>query len=133
MTSIVIYEGDLRTTLTHLESKTSINTDAPKDNHGKGEAFSPTDLVATGLAACMMSIMGIYAKQHQLDIVGTKASVQKNMASAPRRISSIDIVMEMPKHNFSEKERKALEHAAHTCPVAQSLHPDLVQHVTFIW
>ncbi|MFM2266638.1 MAG: hypothetical protein RL757_78 [Bacteroidota bacterium] len=133
MTSIVIYEGDLRTTLTHLESQTSINTDAPKDNQGKGEAFSPTDLVATGLAACMMSIMGIYAKQHQLDIVGTKASVQKNMAAAPRRISSIDIVMEMPKHNFSEKERKALEHAAHTCPVAQSLHPDLVQNVTFIW
>ena len=133
MTATVVYEGELRTSLTHLESKTVIQTDAPKDNHGKGEAFSPTDLVATALGACMLSVMGIYARQHNLDLRGATASVQKNMEANPRRIASIDLTVEMPANNFSARERSTLEHVAQTCPVANSLSGDLKQNIQFVW
>jgi putative redox protein len=133
MTSTVVYKGDLRTEMTHLESGTIILSDAPKDNHGKGEAFSPTDLVATGLGACMVSIMGIYARQQGLNIEGTKVDITKIMAANPRRISEIKAVLTMPKRDFSEKDKKALERAALTCPVSQSLSADLVQDISFIW
>ena len=133
MTSTVIYKGDLRTELTHLESGNVILTDAPKDNHGKGEAFSPTDLVATALGSCMLSIMGIYAKQHQLDIEGAKVEIEKGMEANPRRIGRIGAVITMPAKAYSDKDKSALEHAAFTCPVAKSLHSDLVQDVKFVW
>lgn len=133
MTSTVIYKGELRTEMTHLESSTVVFTDAPKDNHGKGEAFSPTDLVATALGSCMLSIMGIYARNHALDIEGTKVDITKQMAANPRRIAKIEAVIIMPKNAYSEKDKKALEHAALTCPVSQSLSADLVQDIQFIW
>ena len=119
--------------MTHLGSNTRIFTDAPKDNHGKGEAFSPTDLVATALGACMLSIMGIYARNHALDIEGTKVEITKHMAANPRRIAKVEAVIIMPKNVYSEKDKKALEHAALTCPVSQSLSADLVQDIQFIW
>ena len=134
MTSKVEYLGELRTEAVHLQSGKVIHTDAPKDNHGKGEAFSPTDLAATALASCMLSIMGIVAmKEAATPIAGAKAEVTKVMYPDPRRIGEIHIKITFPKHNYSDKEKKMYEHAAHTCPVAKSLHPDLKQVVEFIW
>jgi len=133
-TASIIYTGQLRTTATHLQSGTVIETDAPVDNRGKGERFSPTDLVATALGSCMLSIMGIKAMDNNWAIEGTKVSVQKIMGTDPRRITGVTIVFDFPAgHNLGEKERTILERAAHTCPVAQSVHPDLVQDVTFNW
>jgi putative redox protein len=129
----VEYKGNLRTEMIHLESGTIVITDAPKDNHGNGEAFSPTDLVATALGACMLSIMGIYARQHSLNIEGTKVHITKHMASNPRRIAIIEAVVTMPARSFSDKDKKALEHAALTCPVSQSLSKDLEQAIRFEW
>ncbi len=134
ITSKVTYLGELRTEATHLQSNTIIYTDAPKDNHGKGEAFSPTDLVATALASCMISIMGIVAMKEGITKVdGTTAEVTKVMYADPRRIGEIHVTITFPKGNYSDKEKKIDEHAAHTCPVAKSLHPDLKQVVEFIW
>lgn len=133
MTSKVIYKGDLRTEMTHLESGNVVLTDAPKDNHGKGEAFSPTDIVATALGSCMLSIMGIYAKRHDINIEGTVVEISKHMATNPRRIGKIEAVIIMPTHKYKESDKKALEHAALTCPVAQSLNADLEQDIRFIW
>ncbi len=133
MTSKIEYLGELRTKMTHLESETEVFTDAPKDNHGLGLAFSPTDLVASALGSCMISIMGIYGKNNDIDIVGTTATINKTMAANPRRISKIEIVITMPNKNYELKVRSALEHAAYTCPVAKSLHPDIEQDILFIW
>lgn len=133
MTSTVIYQGSLRTHCVHLKSGKAIITDAPTDNHGKGEAFSPTDLVATGLASCMISVMGIKANQHNINIEGAKAIMTKIMQSNPRRIAAIKVIIEMPNIGYSEKERKLLEHTAKTCPVAYSLHPDIVQELSFVY
>ncbi len=133
MTSEVIYLGELRTTAKHLQSDNSILTDAPVDNHGKGENFSPTDLVATALAACMITVMGIKANQKGLNMEGAKAEVTKIMAANPRRIAEIQIKLTMPVGNFSEEDKKVLEHTAFTCPVAQSLSADLLQKVTILW
>lgn len=133
-TSLVKYVGELRTEATHLQSGTVINTDAPKDNHGKGEAFSPTDLVATALASCMISIMGIVAmKEGFTTIDGASAEVVKVMYPDPRRIGEVHVKITFPKKNFTDKEKKMYEHAAYTCPVAKSLHPDIKQIVEFIW
>ncbi|MEM9990155.1 MAG: OsmC family protein [Bacteroidota bacterium] len=132
-TSTVIYKNGLRTEATHLKSGNSIITDAPTDNHGKGEAFSPTDLVATALASCMLTIMGIKAAAKDLDIEGAKVEVTKVMASAPRRIAEAQIKITMPQNDYSDADKKLLEGAARTCPVAKSLHPDLVQAVEFVW
>lgn len=134
LTSSVKYKGELRTEATHLQSGNVILTDAPKDNHGKGEAFSPTDLVATALASCMISIMGILAKKEGMtSIEGATADVTKVMYAEPRHIGEIHINITFPKNTYTEKERKMYEHAAHTCPVAKSLHPDLKQVITFNW
>ncbi len=133
-TSLVKYVGELRTEATHLQSGTLINTDAPKDNHGKGEAFSPTDLVATALASCMISIMGIVAMKEGITTVdGASAEVVKVMYPDPRRIGEIHVKITFPKKNFTDKEKKMYEHAALTCPVAKSLHPDIKQIIEFIW
>ncbi len=133
MTSTVVYKGDLRTEMTHLESNNIVITDAPKDNHGRGEAFSPTDLVATALGSCMLSIMGIYARQHDIDIVGTNIEITKHMAANPRRIAKIEAVVKMPARAYTDKARKALEHAALTCPVSKSLSAELIQDIRFEW
>ncbi len=134
MTSKIVYNGELRTNATHLKSGEQIITDAPTDNHGKGEAFSPTDLVATALGSCMISIMGIVANRHQINVDGTTANITKVMASNPRRIAEVHVEVTMPNHTiYNEKERLLLEKAAKTCPVAQSLHPDLKQVIHFIY
>jgi putative redox protein len=133
-TASIIYNGELRTTATHLRSGTVVETDAPVDNNGKGERFSPTDLVATALGSCMLSIMGIKARENNWPLEGTKVSVLKIMGTEPRRITGVTIVFDFPAgHNLGEKERTILERAAHTCPVAKSIHPDIVQDVTFNW
>lgn len=129
-TSKVIYQGNLRTEATHLQSNNKIITDAPKDNHGNGEAFSPTDLVATSLASCMMTIMGIKAVDMGLDLNGMSADVEKIMSANPRRIAEIVVNINVALA-LSEKEQKILEAAAHTCPVSQSLHPDTKQTISF--
>ena len=126
-----IYKGELRTEMTHLKSGISIITDAPTDNQGKGEAFSPTDLLSASLGACMLTIMGIVAKRNNLEIDGTKIKITKIMAESPRRVSEIHVEFDMPSGNFSEKERDLLRNAALTCPVAKSLHPEIIQKVIF--
>lgn len=134
MTSKVIYEGNLRTTAIHLKSNTQIETDAPVDNNGKDERFSPTDLVATALASCMVTLMGIAARTHSINIDGTECTIEKIMVADPRRIGEIKIHIYFPKsQTYSDKEKKILEHAALTCPVFQSLHPDLKKTTSFIW
>lgn len=134
ITSKITYVGALRTEATHIQSDTTIYTDAPKDNHGKGEMFSPTDLVATALGSCMISIMGIVAMREGITPVdGTTAEITKVMYAEPRRIGEIHVRLTFPKGNYSDKEKKMYEHAAHHCPVAKSLHPDLKQVVEFIW
>ena len=134
MTSKVIYKGELRTEATHLRSGTVVETDAPPDNNGKGERFSPSDLVATALASCMLTIMGIAARTHNINITGTECEVEKIMVADPRRIGEVKINMHFPKtENYTDKEKKILEHAAMTCPVIESLHPDIKKTVSFLW
>lgn len=133
MTSKVIYKGELRTVATHLASRQDIITDAPTDNRGKGEAFSPTDLAATSLASCMMTIMGIKANDHGWNIDGTEAEVTKVMVSGPRRISKIEIDIHVQSTNLNHANKAILEKAARTCPVAMSLHPDIEQVIHFHW
>ena len=132
-TSEILYLGDLRTQATHLKSGVEIITDAPPDNNGKGEAFSPTDLVATALGCCMMTIMGIAARQHQFSIDGLKTSITKIMASDPRRISEVIVELRFPHNNYTDKERRLIEYSAYNCPVAKSLHPDLIQTIKIIY
>lgn len=132
--SQVKYKGDLRTEARHLSSGSTIITDAPIDNHGQGQAFSPTDLMSTSLANCMITIMGIKAQgEGMTGIDGTEAHISKIMCSEPRRVGEIHVKLIFPKRDYSEKEKKIYEHAAHTCPVAKSLHPDIKQVITFVW
>jgi uncharacterized OsmC-like protein len=133
MTSKITYLSDLRTKCTHIRSGQTIITDAPVDNNGKGEAFSPTDLTATSLGTCLVTIMGIAANANELNIDGTTLEITKHMSAAPRKISQIDVKVIMPKNEFTNKDKKLLEHAARTCPVALSLHPDLIQNIQFEW
>ncbi len=134
MTSEVIYQGDLRTSATHLQSGNSIETDAPTDNNGKGERFSPTDLVATALASCMLTIIGISARNHGFNIDGTKCTVEKIMVPDPRRIGEIKIDMTFPADQFfDDKTKVIIERAALTCPVFESLHPDCKKTINFLW
>lgn len=134
MTSEVIYLGDLRTKATHLQSGDSIITDAPIDNQGKGEAFSPTDLCATSLASCILTIMGIKARDHQIDMSGTRATVLKTMVADPdRRIGRIDIDIYLPEKNWTMEDRSILTQAAASCPVCRSLSPALEIRKQLIW
>lgn len=130
MTSKVVYRGDLRTEAVHLQSSSEIITDAPVDNHGKGEAFSPTDTVATALASCMLTVMGIKAKDLNLNLKGTSAEVTKTMAANPRRISKVEIKINFLE-TYPEKTSKILENTAKTCPVLESLHPDMEKIISF--
>ena len=134
MTSTVIYAGELRTVATHLQSGSEIETDAPVDNQGKGERFSPTDLVATALAACMVTTMGIKARDMPLDLRGMKTSIQKIMKPDPRRIAGINVSFDFPGNLLVDDKQKAiLERTAHTCPVMYSIHPDIEVNVVFNW
>ncbi len=127
------YLGGLRVECTHLASGTTIITDAPTDNHGKGEAFSPTDLCATALAACAMTIIGLYAQKHGIDVEGTEISVTKTMNAAPRRLGKIEVVLDMPDKGYTDAQKAAMEHCAEVCPVHLSLHPDVEQAFVFNW
>ncbi|MDY0076823.1 MAG: OsmC family protein [Bacteroidales bacterium] len=132
-TAKTIYISDLRTKMTHLQSGESVITDAPVDNKGKGEAFSPTDLVASALSSCMLTIMGISAREHQFSIDGATAEITKIMSSNPRRISEIQIQITFPDIVYTSKQKKILEVISKTCPVALSLHPDLKQDVKLVF
>lgn len=133
ITAKVIYKGGLRTEATHLKSGDVIITDAPTDNEGKGEGFSPTDMTATSLASCILTIMGIAANRKTIDITGAQAEVTKVMASNPRLISEIHINIQMPDGNYSSADKKVLEAAAHHCPVGLSLGGDTKEIVTINW
>ena len=132
MISKVVYKGELRTEAVHMSSGNLIFTDAPKDNQGRGEAFSPTDLVATALAACILTIMGIIAKRLNQDLNGTFAEVKKVMGSKPRSISEIKVTIFFS-NKILKKERAKFERAAKTCPVSLSLNPDLVKVINFVY
>jgi uncharacterized OsmC-like protein len=134
MTSTVIYEGELRTVARHLSSGTQIETDAPLDNQGKAERFSPTDLVATALGSCMLTVMGIKARDMQTDLKDTRIEVQKLMKSDPRRISGINLSFHFSDTlQITEKQRLILERAGNTCPVRQSIHPDIEVVIHYNW
>ena len=134
MTSTVVYEGNLRTVCTHLRSGSKIETDAPVDNQGKGERFSPTDIVATALGSCMLTIMGQKARDMQVNLEGVTIEVEKIMKADPRRIGGIHLTFQFPEgFRADEKQKTILERAAHTCPVIYSIHPDIEVKVVFNW
>jgi putative redox protein len=127
------YQGDLHCKAVHGPSGTVLTTDAPKDNQGRGESFSPTDLVATALGSCILSVMGIAARSLKIDIVGTTATVEKEMAATPvRRIHKLAVKIHVPQ-SLSEEHKQRLERAAHTCPVHKSMHPDVQMPLEFTW
>lgn len=128
-TAHITYLGDLRTKAIHLRSGIEIITDAPVDNQGKGEAFSPTDLAATALGSCMVTIMGIAARTHNFNIDGTTLRITKIMTSSPRRIGEVLIEIDFPPIEYNRKIKNILQRCADTCPVALSLHPELKQTV----
>ena len=126
------YNGNLRTSAKHLESGSTISTDAPKDNYGLGECFSPTDLVCASLASCMLTIMGIAMKKYNIDIKGATASVDKTMGTEPRMISKIDITIKFP-GDYPDKIKKILERSAANCPVHKSLSNKVEKNINFIY
>jgi putative redox protein len=129
----VEYQGDLHCKAVHGPSSTELSTDAPVDNQGRGESFSPTDLVATALGTCMLTVMGIMARTLSLDIAGTTATVEKEMtAAAPRMIKSLAVKIHVP-HSITPENQTKLERAAHTCPVHKSLHADIHTPIDFTW
>lgn len=130
-TATVRYDGELRTTATHILSQKQIVTDAPLDNHGKGEAFSPTDLLATSLLTCMLTVMGRLAQKKEIRTGTVSGKVEKIMVSNPRRISALLIELQFSEHQLSEVEKTLLEDAAINCPVAKSIHPDIAVNIKF--
>lgn len=127
------YQGELHCKAVHGPSGAELNTDAPADNQGRGENFSPTDLVATALGTCILTVVGILARTLRIDITGSTATVEKEMSStAPRRISSLTVKIHVPQALSCENKQK-LERAAHTCPVHKSLHPDIHMSIEFTW
>ena len=129
----IAYEGSLRCTAKHTPSGTTIFTDAPTDNQGKGESFSPTDLVATALGSCMLTIMGIAAQKHQIDLSGATVTIQKEMITQPvRRIGKLGVVFNIPA-KLTPEQKQMLENAAKTCPVHRSVHPDIEMPIKFEW
>lgn len=133
MTTSIIYKGHLRCECTHTQSGTVIETDAPTDNKGKGEKFSPTDLVATSLASCILTTMGIKAESMGIDISNAYAEATKHMLSDPRRIGKIEVTIQLHSKNLSDKDKIILERAGNSCPVKKSLHPDLIVIVHYEW
>ncbi len=133
MTAVITYKGDLRCECTHLQSGTIIETDAPTDNRGKGERFSPTDTVCVALGTCIITTMGIRANDMNVELKETQLEVTKHMLSEPRRIGKIDIVLNIPPITIEEKDKKVLEMIGNNCPVAKSLHPDLEVSIQYNW
>jgi putative redox protein len=134
MTATVLYKGDLRCECTHLQSGTVIETDAPTDNKGKGERFSPTDTVCVALATCVITTMGIKANDMNIDLAGTSINVTKHMIAEPRRIGKIDVILNFPATlQLEEKDKTILQRVGDNCPVAKSLHPDLVVTIAYHW
>lgn len=133
MTATVVYKGSLRCECTHLQSGTVTETDAPTDNRGKGERFSPTDTLCVSLATCMITTMGIRAIDLNIDLSGTKLDVNKHMLSDPRRIGKIDITLHLPSLQLEEKDKMLLQKIGDNCPVMKSIHPDLLVEVRYIW
>ena len=130
-TANVRYDGELRTTATHIFSQQQIITDAPPDNNGRGEAFSPTDLLATSLVACMITVMGILARKKDIRMGEVSGEVEKIMASDPRRVSALIVALRFSGHELSETEKALLEDAAINCPVAKSIHPNIAVNIKF--
>ena len=134
MTSRIVYEGGLRTTCAHLQSGSEIETDAPTDNQGKGERFSPTDMVGTSLAACMLTTMAIRARDMEDQLKGVSIDVEKIMSANPRRISRLNIIFHIPEgFTATEEQKRNLENIAMTCPVKESIHPDIVLDIRYNW
>ncbi|MBA4166073.1 MAG: OsmC family protein [Chitinophagaceae bacterium] len=134
MTSTVVYEGGLRTTARHLRSGSAFETDAPVDNKGKGERFSPSDLVATALASCMLTIMGMRATEMDVDLKGVEVEVEKLMKTDPRRISGINLTFHFPDSlSLNDRQQTILQKAAESCPVIYSIHPDIAVNTNFNW
>lgn len=133
MIAVITYKGDLRCECTHLQSGTMIETDAPTDNRGKGERFSPTDTVCVALGTCIITTMGIRANDMQIELKDTQLQVTKHMLSEPRRIGKIEIVLNIPPVAIDEKNKKVLEMIGNNCPVAKSLHPDLEVNIQYNW
>ncbi len=133
MTASIVYKGDLRCECTHLQSNSIVETDAPTDNRGKGERFSPTDLVCVSLATCMITTMGIRAADMNVSLKDTQINVTKHMLSDPRRIGQIDIQLSIPNSGIEDKDKKILELIGNNCPVMKSLHPDLHLNITYNW
>jgi putative redox protein len=134
MTASVVYEGHLRCTCTHLQSGTVIETDAPTDNRGKGERFSPTDTLCVSLATCVVTTMALKASDMGIELAGTAISITKHMLSDPRRIGKIDVVLNFPANlQAEEKDRIILQRTGDHCPVAKSLHPDLQVNIEYKW
>lgn len=134
MTSIVTYKGALRTEMQHLQSGSVVENDAPVDNHGKGERFSPTDMVATALGSCMLTTAGIKADSMGLDLTGSTVEVTKIMKADPRRIGGIKALVTFAKGLLvDEKQKEILERTARFCPVEKSLHPDMELDIQFVW
>ncbi|MFO7575263.1 MAG: OsmC family protein [Bacteroidales bacterium] len=127
------YLGELRTEATHVRSGNRLITDAPVDNRGKGEYFSPTDLVATSLGSCMMTIMGIASNEHGFSIDGVSCRITKIMADNPRRVGEIVIELDFTMRDYTDKQKKILDYCAKTCPVSQTLHPSVIQNVKFLF
>ncbi len=132
MTASIVYTGDLRCQSTHLQSGSSLQTDAPTDNRGKGEKFSPTDLLCVSLGTCILTTMGIKAMDLGVDMKGATASVTKHMACDPRRVAKVDISITLPMTG-TDRDRLVLEKTGDNCPVMKSIHPDIVTHITYIW
>jgi putative redox protein len=134
MTATVVYKGDLRCECTHLQSGTVTETDAPTDNRGKGERFSPTDTLCVALATCIITTMGIKAADININLTGTKIDVTKHMLSDPRRIGKIEVILNFPSSlNLDEKDKTILKRIGDNCPVAKSLHPDLEVNIEYRW
>lgn len=125
------YIGDLKTEAVHLKSGSKIITEAPEDNNGKGEKFSPTDLFATSLGSCMLTIMGISAQAHNFSIEGTRVEVEKIMAANPRRVSEIKLEIHLPRNDYTDREMRLIKAAIKTCPVANSIHPDIIKTISY--
>ena len=132
MTASIVYTENLRCEAEHIQSKTTIETDAPVDNRGKGEKFSPTDLLCVSLATCMLTTMGIKANELNVDIANSKAAVTKHMLSNPRRVGKVEVKVQLP-NNGSERDQKILEAAGNNCPVMKSISPEIEVIINYNW
>ena len=133
MTASIIYQGDLRCKATHLQSGTVVETDAPTDNRGKGEKFSPTDTLCVALATCLITTMALKARDMNIELKDTKCDVTKHMLKDPRRVAQIDIALHFPPLQLDKEQKSTLENTGNNCPVAKSLHPDLKTNIEYNW